>query len=124
MRSLFLAFLAGLAAFAPHTSAADPAKEKDAPRLRLLVPAYFYPAGDGSKDWDRLFAASATVPIVAIVNPASGPGKKAAPNYLELFAKAQRTEKITLIGYVPTSYGKRPLAEVKADVDRPRSKRP
>ena len=112
-----VAFAVTLAVFGLST-AADPAKDKDAPRLRLLVPAYFYPAGDGAKDWDRLFAASDDVPIVAIVNPASGPGKKADANYVKLFAKAKRSEKVTLIGYVSTSYGKRPPAEVRADVDR------
>ncbi len=101
--------------------AADPApaavKDKDGPRLRLLVPAYFYPAGERMKDWERLFTASATVPIVAIVNPASGPGKTADANYVKLLDRSKRFEKLTLIGYVHTSYGKRGLEEVKADVD-------
>jgi Spherulation-specific family 4 len=117
--SLLLAFtLTALRASPPRSPAADAVKDKDAPRLRLLIPAYFYPAGDGAKDWDRLFTASAHVPIVAIVNPASGPGMKADPLYLKLFTRAKRGEKITLIGYVHTSYGKRSLEEVKADVDR------
>ena len=94
------------------------AKEKEVPRLRLLVPAYFYPAGDGAKEWDRLFAASAHAPIVAIVNPASGPGKKADPNYVKLLERAKRFEKFTPVGYVATTYGQRALEEVKADVDR------
>lgn len=41
------------------------------------MPAYFYPAGEGAKHWDRLLAAAEDVPIVAIVNPDSGPGKGA-----------------------------------------------
>jgi hypothetical protein len=90
---------------------------KAAPRLRLLVPAYFYPGGQGLKHWDRLLAAAANIPIVAVVNPASGPGKKADPNYRKIFARAKKTQ-ITLIGYVATSYGKRPLKDVKAEVDQ------
>lgn len=86
------------------------------PALRLLVPAYFYPAGDGLAHWDHLLAAADKVPIVAIVNPASGPGRRVDPNYVAVFDRAKQT-KITLIGYVSTSYAKRPIADVQADVD-------
>jgi hypothetical protein len=85
--------------------------------LRFLVPAYFYPAEGGLKHWDRLLDAAAHVPVVAIVNPASGPGRKADPNYLKIITRAKKTP-ITLLGYVPTSFGKRSLDDVKADVDR------
>lgn len=91
-------------------------KSESAPRVRLLVPAYFYPAGHGLKHWDRLLEAADKVPITAIINPASGPGKKADDNYVKLIERARKT-KITLIGYVSTSYGKRALDDVKADVD-------
>jgi Spherulation-specific family 4 len=87
------------------------------PRLRLLVPAYFYPVRDGLKDWQRLSDAAVDVPIVAIVNPASGPGKKVDATYQDVLAKARKAG-VTLIGYVSTSYAKRPAADVKADVDR------
>jgi hypothetical protein len=94
------------------------AQAEPEPRLRLLVPAYFYPAGEGLKHWDRLLAAAAQVPIVAIVNPASGPGEKADPAYTKLLDRAKRQAGLTLVGYVSTAYGKRPAATVKADVDR------
>ncbi len=84
-------------------------------RIRILVPAYFRPAGDGLRHWDRLIASAGKAPITAIVNPASGPGKRADPRYAEVLARAKG---LTLIGYVSTSYAKRPLDEVKADVDR------
>jgi hypothetical protein len=83
----------------------------------LLVPAYFYPAGDGAMHWKRLLASASQAPIVAVVNPASGPGKKTDANYLKVFTQAKKT-KITLIGYVSTSYGKRSLKDVQADVDQ------
>jgi hypothetical protein len=92
-----------------------PAAEPPAPRL--LVPAYFYPAEDGWKSWERVLDAAGRVPVVAVVNPASGPGDRADPNYQRLFERARRSE-ATLIGYVSTRFGKRPPAEVKADVDR------
>jgi len=59
---------------------------------------------------------AAKTPIVAIVNPDSGPGKKADENYREIFRLAQKS-KITVIGYVTFSYTRRPLSAVKADID-------
>jgi len=88
-----------------------------ASRPTVLVPAYFYPTGSGLEDWERLINSSRKTSIVAIVNPASGPGKEADSNYSGIFSRA-KGEPITLIGYVTTSYCKRPIEEVKADVDR------
>lgn len=104
-----LLVLAGL-----RTESARAAEEAPT-TLRLLVPAYFYPAGEGLKQWERLLAARA--PVVAVVNPANGPGDKADPNYQKVFAAARRSEAV-LIGYVDTNYAKRTAAAVKADIDR------
>jgi serine/threonine protein kinase len=87
------------------------------PHLRLLVPAYFYPGGDGLKEWDRLIDSADATGLVAIVNPASGPGKEADRNFVQVMDRA-RTAGITLIGYVSTAHAKRPLPEVEADVER------
>jgi hypothetical protein len=92
-----------------------PAKET---RVRLLVPAYFYPAGAGLKDWERLLAVPAAVSAVVIINPASGPGKEADPSYVKILERAGKVRHLTLIGYVSASYGKRPVADAEADVDR------
>lgn len=110
-----VAVVNGLAALA--FGVVSPAR-RDEPinSARLLVPAYFYPSGDGLKSWKTLIDSSARAPIVAIVNPDSGPGKRVDDNYSKLFDQAKGT-KITLIGYVTLSYGKRPLSAVKADVD-------
>ena len=48
-------------------------------KLSLWVPAYYYPNGLGLREWDRLIAAAKLVPVVAIVNPASGPGDHVDP---------------------------------------------
>jgi hypothetical protein len=47
-----------------------------ASELKMLVPAYFYPAGDGLLEWDKLIEAAKTTDIIAIMNPNSGVGKK------------------------------------------------
>jgi len=100
-----------IAWFASSHLAADPTPP------HLLVPAYFYPVGEGMKSWETLLDSASKAPIVAIVNPASGPGKKVDPNYTTVFTKGKES-KATLIGYITLSYAKRPLAEVLAEVDR------
>jgi spherulation-specific family 4 protein len=86
------------------------------PRLRILVPAYFYPSREGLTAWKELLASANDTPIVAIVNPASGPGRRVDSNYEEVFRLA-RSSNVTLIGYVTLSYAKRPATEVKAEID-------
>jgi hypothetical protein len=93
------------------------AREPDKPtKIRLLVPAYFYPSGKGLQEWEKLFKAARRVSIVAVVNPDSGPGKKPDPNYLTITRRARKAG-LTLVGYVSTRYAKRPVADVKADID-------
>ncbi len=101
---------------APVGQTGGPATEAP-PRLRLLVPAYFYPSAEGLAQWDRLIDSPAAAATVAIVNPDSGPGTVADPNYSKVLRRA-RAKGITLIGYVSTKYATRPLEQVKADVDR------
>jgi hypothetical protein len=99
-------------------SGASPAAEPEpAPRLRVLAPAYFYPAEGELKHWDRLLESPIRADLVVIVNPASGPGDKEDANYTKIVGRARKAE-LTLVGYVSTKYGKRPAADVKADVDR------
>ncbi len=86
-------------------------------RLRLLVPVYIYPAGDGRKEWQRLFDAASKVEIVAIANPNSGPGDERNLDYAAIFTEASN-QGITLVGYVSTDYGRRTLTEIKNDADR------
>jgi hypothetical protein len=97
---------------APQGDGAPPA-----PRLRLLVPAYFYPGGPGLEHWEKLLASAGSVPITAIVNPASGPGKQSDADYAQIVDRANQAG-VVPIGYVRTNYARQPLAEVKADVER------
>lgn len=84
--------------------------------LNVLVPAYFYPDGAGTGYWNALNAAASKVPLVAIMNPNSGPGASIDPNYTNVLANF-RAAGGHAIGYVFTGYGTRPLAVVKSEVD-------
>ena len=99
-----------------HTAGPISAAEPASAKVQLLVPAYFYPAGEGITSWKTLLAAPATAHVVAIVNPDSGPGKRADNNYRELF-KTAKSSSAKLIGYVTLSYAQRPISAIKADID-------
>lgn len=108
-----LVALLALFGSAVSTKADDKPSE---PKLTIIVPMYLYPEPAALKHWDALIAAADKAPIVAIINPASGPGKSADPNYVEILKKA-KSSKLTLVGYVSTSYAKIPLRDVTADID-------
>jgi hypothetical protein len=78
------------------------------------VPAYVYP-----DDIMRLVG-QAALPRLLVVNPASGPGAAADPRYGRAIAAA-RDAGSRVLGYVPTTWGARPAADVEADIDRYRS---
>ena len=79
----------------------------------IMVAAYFTP---GTK-WDAMTYAASRVPLIAIMNPNNGPGASQTSSYVNALAKIhQAGGKVT--GYLYSSYGARPAADVKADVDR------
>lgn len=87
----------------------------------VLVPMYVYP-GDVTKNpaYQRLIDLKRryeTVPFWVIVNPASGPGAKVDPNYTRTIDRLAGAGCVVL-GYVTTSYAKRPEADVQREVDR------
>jgi hypothetical protein len=94
-----------------------PAGAVGSSRLRLLVPAYIYPSGDGARQWGRLLNSPAAAATVVVVNPASGPGAAVDPNYAKVLERASHGS-VTAVGYVSTNYAARPLQEVKDEVDR------
>jgi hypothetical protein len=83
--------------------------------VRMAVPAYFAPG----HDWQRVIAAAPTVGMI-VFDPSDGPGgsdgSATVPDYTSVLAQA-RAAGITVLGYVATSYGQRPAADVLADVD-------
>ncbi|MFN0241849.1 MAG: spherulation-specific family 4 protein [Planctomycetota bacterium] len=86
------------------------------PQMRVVVPAYFVP-WPGSP-WERLNATAAAHPgrIVAIANVFNGPGIALSPAWRYAF-QTFRGSGGALIGYVYSSYGARPIADVKAEID-------
>ena len=94
---------------------ASPARAVDPPSVQILVPAYFYPAGRSLTYWDQMVAAAPKAPIIAILNPGSGPGTTVDSNYTRAVNRL-RTAGGRVIGYVPTGYGSRPIAAVTQDI--------
>lgn len=90
-------------------------------RTGLLVPLYVYPADiHTNRIYNRLIDLKRrfeTVPFWVVVNPASGPGTQVDANYTKAIDRLQGAGCVVL-GYVTTGYGKRPAAEVHADIDR------
>lgn len=83
-------------------------------QVTALVPAYFYPSFAGSP-WSQLNAAAGTIPIEAIMNPASGPGTFQNSDYVKAVDDL-RSAGGKVIGYVSTGFGSRSFSDVTADI--------
>ena len=81
------------------------------PAQRMAVPAYFSP---GSY-WTQMERAHPPLQL-AVMNPASGPGGSADPQYVSAVRAAQHSG-ISVVGYVDTDYARRSLSAVEADID-------
>ena len=77
----------------------------------ILAPAYFAPGAS----WKQASPGRSNPPAILIMNPASGPGFQRDPVYAATVAKARR-DGATVIGYAHTSYGARPVQEVKNEI--------
>ena len=87
-----------------------------APAAGIIVPLYTYPGGT----WDTVVKTKnnhPAVPIVAIVNPANGPGGSKDSNYVSGIAQLKAAG-VVVIGYVSTAYTSRSLTAVKGDIDK------
>ena len=85
--------------------------ERRATCRTTLIPAYVPPHA-----LVELVRASSR-PRLVVINPASGPGAEASPAYRAAVRDAQRAG-ARVLGYVHTTYGERPAADVIADIDR------
>ncbi|AXQ78128.1 LPXTG cell wall anchor domain-containing protein [Streptococcus chenjunshii] len=82
----------------------------------VMMPAYRY-ANQGDEYWSRIAAlGGGQIPYV-IINPNSGPGTEANPDFSRQIAENINAG-IQNIAYVKTDYFNRSLADITADVDR------
>lgn len=92
---------------ASHVVVADDAKPDRKPTTKVLVPAYFYPAGEGLKTWNRLIDSHAPedrIEIVAIANINSGNvGTTIDSNYADVIGRAAK-KGLTVIAYITSDY--------------------
>jgi Spherulation-specific family 4 len=89
------------------------------PKLQILLPLYIYPNWYDKQKyvWKQVAIAAKKVPIVAIINPNSGPNN-APPNLdYQQGIKDLLQAGVKIIGYVPSNYAKRDIKAVKADID-------
>ena len=85
----------------------------------IIIPLYTYPGST----WDSVVTvknAHPSVPIVAVINPASGPGYSYDNNYATGITKL-KSAGVTVLGYVSTSYAGRSLSAVESDIDKYKS---
>jgi hypothetical protein len=105
----------GLVVVALALCAAGFGRPPAAEAFEIVVPAYFYPGNNSP--WTAMTNAADEVDITAIMNPGNGPGGATDGNYVAAI-NAFRAAGGRVIGYVYSGYGLRPLAQVKADVDK------
>lgn len=77
---------------------------------KIAVPSYFYPGAT----WTKMRQGAPTVGL-AIINPNSGPGLKIDLNYVNE-VNLSKAAGVVVLGYVPTGYGVRSKAAVKAEI--------
>ena len=84
--------------------------------MGLLVPLYMAP----NTDWTTLITIKnkyPNLPIIAIINPSSGPGTSSSSTFVTEIAKL-KAAKITVLGYIDTIYGARAQSYITQDIDR------
>jgi Spherulation-specific family 4/Glycosyl hydrolase family 26 len=94
----------------------DPKSPSMTKKMRLLVPAYFYPNGSGAALWERMIKVGETEQLVVIANPNSGPGQTDA-TYQKILARASASG-LRVLGYIATGYGGVSLSQIKSNIDK------
>lgn len=80
---------------------------------KLIVPAYFHPFTH-PRQWASLVQQAPHIALV-VLNPESGPGGQCDPDFVNALAPISAAG-VPIAGYVDTNYGRRPQAEVLADI--------
>ena len=110
-RGLILASAAAAGAIVLVTLLTTRGAERRPTCRTTLIPAYVPPHALVE------LARASSRPRLLVINPANGPGAEAAPAYRAAVRTAQRAG-ARVLGYVHTTYGARPAADVMADIDR------
>jgi hypothetical protein len=86
--------------------------------VKILIPLYSYPTwyNPSTYTWSEIAAAASKVPIAAIINPNNGPDGGPPNQDYARGLEDLRQAGVTILGYVFTQYGDRPIGEVKQDI--------
>ena len=86
----------------------------------LAIPLYTYPCFTTTQcTWTAVIQARQaypSVPILAVINPNSGPGTSKDPNYVQGVKNLQAAG-VLVLGYIWTSYGRSSLPNVESQVN-------
>ena len=96
-------------------AASSPASTGSTLSTGIIIPLY----SDPRTTWDQVVQAKLahpSVPVIAVINPSSGPGTSKDTNFVNGTQKLQSAG-IIVLGYVPTSYGSRSASLVEADIN-------
>ena len=88
----------------------------------IYIPYYQYPNFNSGSDFLNSFEnlmnildRNTDVPVLAIINPSSGPGESSDP-YYKRFIKRLNNHNITIIGYLATSEANKTVANVRTEL--------
>ena len=114
MKKIFLmiGMLLGINGFSDKNINKDNVKIKQS----VIATTYTYPDGKNSFWNDILILGKEKVPYV-LINPNNGAGKKVEVNYAAQIKKNKEAG-IKNIAYIPTTYQKRNIKEIKVEVDK------
>jgi len=92
----------------------------------ILLPIYRYPVGDGKLEWDSVASVAVTyskLPFYIVVNNEGGaPYSKNPPDniidWADPLGALNSKSNVQTLGYIATTFGQRPIAEVKAGIDQ------
>ncbi|GAB7350155.1 hypothetical protein MBLNU459_g0822t1 [Dothideomycetes sp. NU459] len=85
--------------------------------LNVGLPLYSWPSDGAWKPTFQVIASNPNTTFDIIINPDNGPGSfPPDPDYIAGVSKLNSYKNVNLYGYIHSLYGKRPLAQLQADV--------
>jgi hypothetical protein len=117
-----IAFALAVSASVFSCASSPPAPEYVPTGRGMIIPLYIYPDGTAPAraGWDAVAAVAQSFPdleVIAVINPASGPGVERDSAYRRAVRRLNRSGAV-LVGYVPLGYGARSLRDVDQDLER------